>query len=94
MFLNLPQTTSGVFPRGGMLWILLLNNSLVALAEMTAIFDGRGILQKHKSFAFYRPTAAAVAQSIADIPLILIQVVVFDLIVNDPYFPLPVFLAH
>ena len=36
---------------------------------------------KHKSFSFYRPAAFAIAQTVVDMPLILIQVTIFDLVV-------------
>lgn len=74
LFINLPHDTSGIYPRGGMLWMLLMNNALLALAELTASFEGRPIMFKHKNLGFHRPAAFAVAQTIADIPLVLIQV--------------------
>jgi ABC-type multidrug transport system permease subunit len=39
------------------------------------------ILLKHKTFSFYRPAAYAVAQTVVDIPLVFIQVVIFNLII-------------
>lgn len=48
-FFNLPPTSSGVFPRGGVLFLMLLFNALLALAELTAAFSSRPIMLKHKS---------------------------------------------
>ena len=81
LFYDLPQTSAGVFTRGGVLFFILLFNALLALAEMTAAFQSKPILLKHKSFSFYRPAAYAIAQTVLDIPLVLIQVVIFDLII-------------
>ncbi|OJJ45430.1 hypothetical protein ASPZODRAFT_69926 [Penicilliopsis zonata CBS 506.65] len=81
LFYNLPQTSSGVFTRGGVMFFILLFNSLLALAELTAAFHSRPILMKHKSFSFYRPAAYALAQVVIDVPLVFIQVVIFDVIV-------------
>ncbi|KAJ5773236.1 CDR ABC transporter [Penicillium paradoxum] len=81
LFYNLPDTSSGVFTRGGVMFFILLFNALLAMAELTAAFDSRPILMKHKSFSFYRPAAYALAQVVVDIPLVFIQVVLFDLIV-------------
>nr|POF17883.1 brefeldin a resistance protein [Quercus suber] len=40
LFYNLPDTAAGVFPRGGVLFFMLLFNALLALAELTVfIFD-------------------------------------------------------
>ncbi|KAJ5612583.1 CDR ABC transporter [Penicillium lagena] len=81
LFYNLPDTSSGVFTRGGVMFFILLFNALLALAELTATFGSRPILMKHKSFSFYRPSAFALAQVVVDVPLVFIQVVLFDLIV-------------
>jgi ATP-binding cassette, subfamily G (WHITE), member 2, SNQ2 len=81
LFYDLPKTSQGAFTRGGVLFFVLLFNALLALAEMTAAFASKPILLKHKSFSFYRPAAYAVAQTVVDIPLVFIQVVIFDLII-------------
>ena len=81
LFFNLPKTSTGVFPRGGTLFFVLLFNALLALAELTAAFSSRPILLKHKSFSFYRPAAYAIAQTVVDAPLVLVQVFLFDIIV-------------
>ncbi|KAI5455964.1 ABC-2 type transporter-domain-containing protein [Mariannaea sp. PMI_226] len=81
LFFNLPQTAAGAFPRGGTLFFLLLFNALLALAEQTAAFVSKPILLKHKSFSFYRPAAYAIAQTVVDVPLVFIQVVLFNIII-------------
>ncbi|KAI9889804.1 MAG: hypothetical protein M1814_004906 [Vezdaea aestivalis] len=81
LFYNLPATASGVFPRGGVLFFILLFNALLALAELTSAFSSRPILMKHKSFSFYRPAAYAIAQTIIDVPLVLTQVTIFNIVV-------------
>ncbi|KAF9880246.1 ABC-2 type transporter [Colletotrichum karsti] len=81
LFYNLPNTAAGAFPRGGTLFFLLLFNALLALAEQTAAFESKPILLKHKSFSFYRPGAFAIAQTLVDVPLVFIQVVLFNVII-------------
>jgi ATP-binding cassette subfamily G (WHITE) protein 2 (SNQ2) len=81
LFYNLPNTAAGVFPRGGVIFFMLLFNALLALAELTSAFESRPILLKHKSFAFYRPAAYAIAQTVIDVPLVFIQVLIFDIVV-------------
>ncbi|KAJ4295394.1 ATP-binding cassette transporter snq2 [Kalmusia sp. IMI 367209] len=81
LFYDLPKTVAGVFPRGGVLFFMLLLNALLALAELTAAFESRPILLKHKSFSFYRPAAYAIAQTVIDVPQVLIQVFIFDIVV-------------
>ncbi|KAK9711754.1 ATP-binding cassette transporter snq2 [Basidiobolus ranarum] len=80
-FLLLPtDNVSGAFTRGGVLFFSLLFNSLVAQAEIPNSMSGRSILYKHKSFAFYYPSAYYIAQMAADIPFTMIQIVLFSCI--------------
>jgi len=81
VFVNMPKTSAGVFTRGGVMFFMLLFNALLALAELTSAFSSRPILLKHKSFSFYRPAAYAIAQTVVDMPLVLIQVLIFDIVV-------------
>lgn len=81
LFFQLPETASGAFTRGGVLFFILLFNALLALAEQTAAFEAKPILLKHKNFSFYRPSAYAIAQTVVDVPLVLIQVTIFDIII-------------
>lgn len=81
LFYNLPNTAAGAFTRGGVMFFMLLFNALLALAELTAAFESRPILLKHKSFSFYRPAAYAIAQTVVDMPLVLVQVFIFDIVV-------------
>ncbi|OCL11732.1 hypothetical protein AOQ84DRAFT_386625 [Glonium stellatum] len=81
LFYDLPQTAAGVFTRGGVIFFMLLFNALLALAELTSAFESRPILLKHKSFSFYRPSAYAIAQTVVDCPLVLVQVIIFDVVV-------------
>ncbi|KAK9721874.1 ATP-binding cassette transporter snq2 [Basidiobolus ranarum] len=80
VFLALPTDTSGAFTRGGVMFFALLFNSLVAQAEIPAAMSGRSILYKHKSFAFYYPSAFYFAQMVADIPFLAIQILLFSVI--------------
>ncbi|MCJ1435794.1 hypothetical protein MMC27_005169 [Xylographa pallens] len=81
LFYDMPKTSSGVFLRGGVMFFMLLFNALLALAELTSAFASRPILLKHKSFSFYRPAAYAIAQTVVDVPLVLVQVCIFDIVV-------------
>ena len=49
LFYNMPKTSAGVFPRGGVRFFMLLFNALLALAELTSAFASRPIMLKHKS---------------------------------------------
>jgi ABC-type multidrug transport system permease subunit len=66
-------TGTGAFSRGGALFFCVLFNSFISQAELVRFLTGRPILEKHKQFALYRPSAFYVAQVIMDIPYALAQ---------------------
>ncbi|KEF60199.1 ATPase [Exophiala aquamarina CBS 119918] len=80
LFYNAPDTSAGLFVKGGALFYALLYNSLVAMSETTDSFTGRPVLAKHKEFAFYHPAAFCIAQIAADLPILVLQVSVFGII--------------
>ena len=77
LFYNLPQTTDGLFTRGGTIFFILLFNALLGMTEVTTSFEGRAILAKHKSFAMYRPGAIVLAKVLADFPILVAQITFF-----------------
>ncbi|KAF9894992.1 hypothetical protein FE257_004616 [Aspergillus nanangensis] len=80
LFYNAPNTSSGLFLKGGALFFALLYNSLLAMSEVTSSFSGRPVLAKHKSFAFHHPAAFCFAQICADIPVLLFQISIFSIV--------------
>lgn len=81
LFYNTPDTSNGVFLRGGVVFFLLLFNMVLGGAETIAGFDAKPIMLKHKSFSFHRPAALAVAQFLLDAPMVLAQVLLFELVI-------------
>ncbi|PYH45898.1 pleiotropic drug resistance protein, ABC superfamily [Aspergillus saccharolyticus JOP 1030-1] len=79
-FYNAPQTTAGLFTKGGAVFFSLLYNCIVAMSEVTESFKGRPVLVKHKSFALYHPAAYCLAQITADLPVLLVQCGLFSVI--------------
>lgn len=80
LFYNATDDSSGLFIKSGALFFSLLYNSLVAMSEVTDSFNGRPVLIKHKSFAFFHPAAFCIAQIAADIPIILLQTSTFSVV--------------
>ncbi|KAH6871809.1 ABC-2 type transporter-domain-containing protein [Thelonectria olida] len=81
VYWQLPRTSNGTFTRGGVMFISLLYNAFSAFAELPLTILGRPILNKHTSFAFYRPSAACLGQIIFDIPLSALEGLIFSAIV-------------
>ncbi|KAF8744340.1 ABC transporter, partial [Rhizoctonia solani] len=81
LYLNLPLTAAGGFTRGGVVFMALLFNALNAFSELPAMMQGRPILYKQLSYRFYRGSALSVAQTITDIPLTSIRILLFCIII-------------
>ena len=48
VWLQMPQTSSGAFTRGGVLFIALLFNCFTAFGELAGVMIGRPIINKHR----------------------------------------------
>ncbi|KAI9889208.1 MAG: hypothetical protein M1814_005724 [Vezdaea aestivalis] len=81
VWLRLPQTSSGAFTRGGLLFLALLFNAFQAFAELGLTMVGRSIVTKHVGYTFYRPSALAVAQIFIDLLFGSVQIIAFSIIV-------------
>ncbi len=80
-FYGAPDTTEGLFTKGGAVFFSLLYNSLAAMSEVIESFRGRPILTKHKSFAMHHPAAFCLAQITADFPVLLFQCTIFSVVI-------------
>ncbi|KAK8219845.1 hypothetical protein M8818_000819 [Zalaria obscura] len=80
LFYSAPDNSSGLFVKGGALFLSLLYNALLAMSEVTDSYAGRPVLAKHRSFALYHPAAFCIAQIAADIPILLFQISTFSIV--------------
>lgn len=81
VWLDLPKTSSGAFTRGGLLFISLLFNAFQAFGELASTMLGRDIVNKHRAFTFYRPSALWTGQVVVDLAFSSAQIFVFSVIV-------------
>lgn len=81
VWLKQPETSAGAFTRGGLLFISLLFNGFQAFSELAGTMIGRSIVNKHRSFTFYRPTALFIAQIIVDTTFAIARILIFAIIV-------------
>ncbi|KAJ7070657.1 ABC-2 type transporter-domain-containing protein [Mycena amicta] len=78
-YFNLPPTSAGAFTRGGLIFASLLTSCLDAFGEMPTQMLGRPILRKQTSYSMYRPSAIAVANTLADLPFSAARILIFNL---------------
>ena len=78
---DLPQTSSGAFTRGGLLFISLLFNAFQAFGELGTTMLGRPIVNKHRAFTFHRPSALWLAQVSVDVTFASARILIFSIMV-------------
>ncbi|KAJ5688909.1 hypothetical protein N7462_003301 [Penicillium macrosclerotiorum] len=81
VWLKQPKTSAGAFTRGGLLFISMLFNGFQAFAELASTMMGRSIINKHRSFTFYRPSALFIAQILVDTTFAIARILIFAIIV-------------
>ncbi|KAL6234315.1 hypothetical protein BDW75DRAFT_169287 [Aspergillus navahoensis] len=70
MFYDQPQTTEGMYSRGGVIFYSSILLAWLQMSELEEAMQGRDILSRQKKFAFVRPSAVCLARVIADIFII------------------------
>ncbi|KAH6617791.1 ABC-2 type transporter-domain-containing protein [Chaetomium sp. MPI-SDFR-AT-0129] len=81
LYLNLGHTSASAFSKGGLLFIALLHNIFSAFSELAGTMTGRAVVNKHRAYAFHRPSALWIAQIFVDQIFAATQIMVFSLIV-------------
>lgn len=78
VFYNLDQKTSSFFYRGAAMFFAVLFNAFASLLEIMSLFEARPIVEKHKKYALYRPSADALASIISELPTKLAMSICFN----------------
>lgn len=73
--------TSGAFPRGGVLFFSILFLGWLQMTELIGAVSGRQIVRRHADYAFYRPSAVALARVITDFPSIFVMVSILSVVI-------------
>lgn len=80
LFYGQPLNTEGAFSRGGSLFFSILFIGWLQLSELMKAVTGRGVVQRQKDYAFYRPSAVSLARVLVDLPVIFPQTVLFGIL--------------
>ncbi|KAG6009719.1 hypothetical protein E4U21_001467 [Claviceps maximensis] len=81
LYLNLEKTSASAFSKGGLLFFSLLFNAFQTFSELAGTMMGRSIVNKHKAYAFHRPSALWIGQVIVDQFFSAFEVMAFSIIV-------------
>lgn len=78
VFYNLPSTTGSFYYRGAAMFFAVLFNAFASLLEIMSLFEARPIVEKHKKYALYRPSADALASIVSELPTKLVMSTAFN----------------
>lgn len=78
VFYNLSQTTGSFYYRGAAMFFAVLFNAFASLLEIMSLFEARPIVEKHKKYALYRPSADALASIVSELPTKFVMSVAFN----------------
>ncbi|ETI26593.1 hypothetical protein G647_03371 [Cladophialophora carrionii CBS 160.54] len=80
VYFGTPDTTASLQTRGAVIFLATLLNALMAVTEIGALFGKRGVIQKQNTFAFYHPSADALAAFLVDIPVKFVISTLFNVV--------------
>ncbi|KAG7666000.1 CDR3 [[Candida] subhashii] len=78
VFFRLKPVTSSFFYRTAVMYFSLVFNSYSSVLEIYAIYQSRPVIQKHRQYALYPPSAHAIGSIICDFPLKIIASICFN----------------
>lgn len=78
IFYDLPEDTSSFISRGVLIFFAVLINTFLGALEGVQLWAHHPIVEKHHRYAFYRPSAEAIASLICDLPNKLLLTTFFN----------------
>jgi ABC-type multidrug transport system ATPase subunit/ABC-type multidrug transport system permease subunit len=78
MFYGTPINTNAFFSYGSLLFFSVLLNVLMAMTDIHTMYKGRPVVRKQASYAFYRPSADALATVLVDLPVKFVLAIFFN----------------
>jgi ABC-type multidrug transport system ATPase subunit len=79
-FYNSPETSAGLFTKGGAIFFSQVYQVTLAMAEVTGSFRGRPIVIKHKAFGYHHPAAYALSILAAELPVVIFQCTILTVV--------------
>ncbi|KAH3664070.1 hypothetical protein OGAPHI_004784 [Ogataea philodendri] len=79
LFFNVSHTTGSFYTRTAAMFYAVVFNGFSSMLEILALFESREIVEKHKKYALYHPSADAFASTIVDLPIKMTVAIGFNL---------------
>lgn len=80
IFYNLQPNTHSFYLRGASMFFAVLFNGFLSFLEIMTLFEARPVVEKHKQYSLYHPSANALASVVSQIPFKLLTSLFFNLI--------------
>ncbi|OXV06101.1 hypothetical protein Egran_06131 [Elaphomyces granulatus] len=80
VFFNLQPNTDNFFQRGALLFFAILMNAFASSLEILTLWAQRPIVEKHKKYALYHPSAEAISSMLVDLPAKILVALFFNIV--------------
>ncbi|CAH2353807.1 pleiotropic ABC efflux transporter of multiple drugs [[Candida] railenensis] len=80
VFYNLQPNTQSFYSRSAGLFFAVLFNAFASMLEIFSLYEARPIVEKHKKYALYHPSADALASIITELPAKISVCIAFNLV--------------
>lgn len=80
MFYNMKADTDSFYQRSTLLFFAVLMNAFASVLEIQTLWGQRPIVEKHKKYALYHPSAEGLSSMLVDLPAKVITAIAFNLI--------------
>ncbi|QUC23777.1 uncharacterized protein UV8b_08018 [Ustilaginoidea virens] len=81
LYSGMDKTSASAFSRAGLLFMAVVFCAFRSFSEVGGIMTGRDIVNKHKAFAFHRPSALWISQVIVDQAFAATEILLFSIVV-------------
>ncbi|RCK57612.1 Multidrug resistance protein CDR1 [Candida viswanathii] len=80
VFYNQQEVTESFYYRSASMFFAVLFNAFASLLEVMSLYEARPIVEKHKKYALYRPSADALASIMSELPVKVLMSLSFNLV--------------
>ncbi|KAJ5153604.1 CDR ABC transporter [Penicillium coprophilum] len=81
LFYDQPNNTDSFYSRGSLLFFAIMISAFASSLEIMTMWQQRPIVEKHRKYALYHPSAEAISAYIVELPSKTLLAIVFNLII-------------
>ncbi|CAI7636806.1 unnamed protein product [Penicillium glandicola] len=81
LFYNMPDNTDSFYKRGCLIFFAIMISAFSSSLEIMIMWQQRPIVEKHRKYALYHPSAEAISAYIVELPSKIMLAVVFNVVI-------------